>query len=208
MKSGVTRTVCYRVNQFLRALTARVSEEEVEEALSTLTPASRALFRRQSVADQHHALAVYYTLCRAGRTNPHLLAAALLHDVGKGAARLPLWQRALVVLMNRFAPRLLDRLGQGNSRDHPHSDATGRPVEKSRWGPSFDYLPGGWRRPFAVQVQHAEIGARWAHEAGCSALTVNLIRRHHSELEPLCPGSLVSVEDLLLAALQAADSSN
>jgi len=73
----------YRVSQFFRALTARVSCEEVEQAIHILTPGARALFRRQAVQDQRHALAVYMALQQGGHTDPHLLAAALLHDVGK-----------------------------------------------------------------------------------------------------------------------------
>jgi hypothetical protein len=99
----MVQTICYRVGQFLRALTARVSGEEVDQATGVLTPEARALFRRQAVQDQRHALAVCRVLRRAGYTNPHLLAAALLHDVGKATTRLPAWQRAVIVLLGRFA---------------------------------------------------------------------------------------------------------
>ena len=39
-----------------------------------------------SVSDQRHSLNVMRTLRRQGHTEPDLLAAALLHDVGKSAA--------------------------------------------------------------------------------------------------------------------------
>ncbi|MFQ6100368.1 MAG: HD domain-containing protein [Anaerolineae bacterium] len=152
----MVETIRYRVGQSLRALIARVPEEEVEQATRTLTPGARALFRRQAIQDQRHALEVYHTLRQAGHTNPQLLAAALLHDVGKAAAQLSLWQRASIVLLNRFAPRLLARLS---------------------WGE-----PRGWRRPFVVHAQHPRTGARWAQEAGCSPLTVALIWRHQDRL--------------------------
>lgn len=182
----MVETVRYRVGQFLRALTARVPDEEVEQAITVLPPEARALFRRQAAQDQHHALAVYHTLCRAGHTNPQLLAAALLHDMGKAAARLPAWQRAVIVLLDRFAPRLLARLGRGE----PQGGALS--------------LPKGWRRPFVVHALHAEVGARWAQEAGCSPLTVALIRRHQDRMASR--SSFTVEEDQLLAALQAADS--
>jgi hypothetical protein len=176
----MVEAVLYRVGQFLQALTARVREEQAEQATHILTPQARALFRRQAVQDQRHALAVYRALRQSGHTDTHLLAAALLHDAGKAITRLPAWQRAIIVLAERFAPRLLARLSQGE--------------------------PEGWRRPFAVHAQHPEVGARWAEEAGCSPLTVALIRRHQDPL-----GSDLSAsaeEDRLLAALQAADSLN
>lgn len=170
-------TIRYRAGQFLRALTARVPEEEMEQAMHMLTPAAQALFRRQAIQDQRHALAVCRALREAGHTNPHLLTAALLHDAGKAAVRLPAWQRALVVLMGRFAPRLLARLSRG--------------------------APRGWNRPFVVHARHAEVGAGWARQAGCSPLAVTLIRRHQDR-----SGRCQSEQDRLLSALQAADDKN
>ncbi|NIV31622.1 MAG: hypothetical protein GWN58_19685 [Anaerolineae bacterium] len=173
------------MGQFLRALVARVPDDEVEQAVYVLTPEAQGLFRRQALQDQRHALAVYRTLYQAGHTDPELLAAALLHDVGKAAAQLPAWQRATIVLLDRFAPRLLARLSQGE----PQGDALSQ--------------LGSWRYAFAVHARHAEAGARWAQEAGCSPLTVALIRRHQDRLTR-CEVE----EDRLLAALQAADSMN
>jgi hypothetical protein len=197
LKHGIAKTARYRLGQFVRALlTAHVPEEEVEQAVRVLTPQAQELFHRQAVQDQRHALAVYQALRRAGHANPQLLAAALLHDVGKAAARLPAWQRAIIVLLERFAPHLLACLGQGEPQG---------PMRR---------LPSGWRRPFIINAQHPETGARWAQEAGCLPLTVALIRRHQNR--PSGGSSLVSLnekgdaseEDRLLEALQAADSLN
>lgn len=149
-------TVRYRVIQGLRAWVARPPGAEAEQALSILPSRAWALFRRQSAHDQRHALAVYEALRRAGWEDPHLLAAALLHDVGKAASRLSVWQRATSVVLGRLAPRLLERLGHG----------------RSAW----------WNRPFVTLARHPEVGAAWAEEAGCSPLAVALIRRHHDRL--------------------------
>ena len=173
----MVHAICYRVAQFFRALTAQVSHEEVEQAIHILAPKARALFRRQAIQDQRHALAVYRALQQAGHTNPHLLAAALLHDAGKAATRLTPCHRTIIVLLGRFAPRLLARVSQ----------------DRARW----------WNRPFVAQAQHPETGARRAQEAGCSVLTIALIRRHEEE-----PTSNPTEEDRFLAALQAADSTN
>jgi len=180
-----TRALCYRVGQFLRALTAQVSEEEAERAILILTPEARTLFRRQAAQDQRHALAVYHTLRQEGHTNPQLLAAALLHDAGKAATRLPAWQRGIIVLLKRFAPRLLAHLSREGSLGCTLS------------------LPKGWHRPFVVYARHPEVGARWAQEAGCSPLTVALIRRHQDRVV-----TCQTEEDRLLVALQVADSLN
>jgi hypothetical protein len=143
--------------------------------------------------DQRHALAVYRTLYQAGHTDPELLAAALLHDVGKAAAQLPAWRRAIIVLLDRFAPRLLARLSQGEPQGHALSLPKGHALSLSK----------GWRHSFVAHTRHPEVGARWAQEAGCSPLTVTLIRRHQDRLT-----SCEIEEDQLLTALQAADSLN
>lgn len=171
--------VRYRVEQFLRALTARhaISERRIKQLAEILSPEARALFVRQAPQDQRHALAVYEMLCQQGHTHPDLLTAALLHDVGKAAAQLPPWQRGLFVLAERFVPRVLDDVTRGAAR--------------------------GWRCPLAHYARHAEIGARWAEEAGCSCLAVKLIRRHEEQVR-----TCHTEEGRLLAALQAADGAN
>jgi len=173
----MTKRIRYRVGQFFRALTARVSDEEVGRATRALMPEAQSLFRRQATQDQRHALAVYHALQQAGYTNSHLLAAALLHDVGKAATRLSAIHRSAIVLLGRFMPGLLARLSRGE--------------------------PGWWNRPFVIHARHAEAGAHWVEEAGCSPLTVALIRRHEDE-----PTDGLTEEDRLLAALQAADDAN
>ncbi|MCX7680693.1 MAG: HD domain-containing protein [Anaerolineae bacterium] len=166
---------CYRVRQFIRALTARVSEEELEEVAQVVSPAAYELFCSMAVQDQRHSLDVYTTLRLSGWHHPDLLTAALLHDVGKSLAPLPAWQRALIVLLSRFVPCLLERLGRGELR--------------------------GWRRGFVVHAHHAELGASLAQRAGCSPLASSLIGRHHEDGQQ-------AAEDVLLAALQAADCAN
>lgn len=175
----MVKAVRYRVEQFLRALTARhaISEQRIEQAAQILTSEARALFARQAPQDQRHALAIYETLCQDGHTHQDLLAAALLHDVGKAAARLPAWQRGIFVLAERFVPGVLDHATRGQT--------------------------GSWWRPLADYAGHAEIGARWAREAGCSPLTVALIRRHEEQ-----PETCQTEEDRLLVTLQAADCAN
>lgn len=181
----LTKTVRYRVEQFLRALTAEhtISKRRAKRAAETLPPEARALFFRQAPHDQRHALAVYDTLLEQGHTNEDLLAAALLHDVGKVAAQASPWQRSIFVLAERFAPWAL-----------PH------PLPPDLEG---GCEPEGRRHPLATYANHAEIGARWTSEAGCSALTVDLIRHHERPVE-----ECRTKRDRLLAALRAADDVN
>ena len=175
----ITKVVRYRVSQFLRALTAphAISERRIDRASEILSPQAQALFMEQAFQDQRHALDVYDALLEEGHTNEDLLTAALLHDVGKAGVHASPWQRGVFVLAKRFAPWALGAL-----------------------------LPkgaGAQESPFATYANHAEIGARRAERAGCSALTVDLIRHHERG-----PMGCHSERDRLLTALRAADSAH
>jgi len=137
-----------------------------------LTPRQRALFSRMPPRDQRHSLDVFHALVSRGCKERDLLVAALLHDVGKG--HLPLWCRIAVVLISAVKPSLLDWLAANR--------------------------PGSWRYPFYLHREHGRRGAMLARKAGCSALTVELIRRHHDPLPP--PSSPLY---RLLALFQEAD---
>ena len=53
-------------------------------------------------SEQAHAVSVYRQLVAQGETSSDLLAAALLHDVGKSLSPLRLWERVLIVLARVF----------------------------------------------------------------------------------------------------------
>lgn len=190
-KTSRWQRIRYRVSQFTMSLWPRVAEDERAILALWLPPRAAELFFTMGRRDQRHSLNVYYTLRSAGYDQPDLLAAALLHDVGKSAhrdrgRRLRLWHRVAIVLLAAFAPRQLDRLSAGEQ-------------------------PQSWRYPFYIHSAHPELGARLARETGCSDLAVRLIRRH--QMRP--PAGRVSLtptahmdEDMLLAALQAADDAN
>ena len=165
----------YRVRQFVAALMARVSEADLAEADAHLPPEARFLFRRMPRDGQAHALKVLGDLKRAGHSHPSLLAAALLHDAGKSAARITPLTRSIFVALKRLAPARLDRL----------PDA------------------GRWRSLVALR-DHPRIGAEWARQAGCDALTVELISRHQDRLTGAASGEA----DRLLKALQEVDDRN
>ncbi|MDP9250957.1 MAG: hypothetical protein M3O78_06280, partial [Chloroflexota bacterium] len=74
----------HRVEQFFGHLTARVAPDELEEARRILPAAAWPLFAAMPIADRRHALDVTQRLIVAGRDDPDLLCAALLHDAAKG----------------------------------------------------------------------------------------------------------------------------
>lgn len=164
-------SVFYRVSQLFRATIAQVRPDEHDLLAAHLSPAQIALFERMPPCDQRHCLDVFYALQDAGYRDDSLLQAALLHDVGKSAGPLSLGHRVAVVLMGRLTPKWLERLA---------ADGT------------------GWKAPFAVHARHAQLGAQWAMEAGCTPGVAALIRDHHRAY----PGNEQ------LTALQRADTSH
>jgi hypothetical protein len=162
----MTVRVVYRVSQAWHLLTARVRPEEQQFIAVLLPPAARALFATMSVGDQRHCLNVCYALQEQGCKDRDLLAAALLHDVGKSDGRVRFWMRPVIVLMRALAPGLLQRIA-----------AVPRPF---------------WRRPFHAAWHHAAIGADLAAAAGLSERAALLIRAHH---DPHGPAAALHVVD-------------
>jgi hypothetical protein len=146
--------VRYRVTQFGRWILDSVRPVDrtyVRERLDT--PELLDLFTRMSRADQHHGIAVARTLECRREHNPDLIAAALLHDVGKSRVRVSVWARVMVVLGEWLLPNAAARWGQGEAKGLP--------------------------RAFVVRRRHAAWGAEMTDGAGASAITVGLIRSHH-----------------------------
>ncbi|HVO41934.1 MAG TPA: HD domain-containing protein, partial [Aggregatilineales bacterium] len=113
-----------------------------------------------------------------GYNDPSLMAAALLHDVGKSRFPFSIWDRTLVVLVRAVMP------------------------DRARaWG-SAERM--GWRRPFVVSYQHPRWSADMAAGAGADPLAVALIADHQMKLDhaPVTP------TEKLLSALQQADNLN
>ncbi|MEW5989482.1 MAG: HD domain-containing protein [Chloroflexota bacterium] len=171
--------VSYRLGQFWRILTARPLPTAARmEIAAALTPPEVALFERLAASDQWHSWRVMQTLQAAGHDQPDLLAAALLHDVGKTRWPLTLWDRTLIVLAQAIWPKWVAVWGEPGGR--------------------------GWRRPFVVKAQHPIWGAEMAAAAGSRPLTIALIRRH----QDLRPAEPRSEADRLLGYLQWADDQN
>ncbi|MBE3087744.1 MAG: HD domain-containing protein [Chloroflexi bacterium] len=144
--------LAYRARQFWNALPGPRRRVETKTLLPHLSPSQIVLFRRMQPSEQTHAYQMLERLKASGQTDPDLLAAALLHDVGKVLVPLSLLDRVVIVLGKRFFRRRAMRWSEGT--------------------------PSRLRRPFVVAAHHPDWGADLAEQAGASSRTVDLIRRH------------------------------
>jgi putative nucleotidyltransferase with HDIG domain len=174
--------LAYRVRQFWYALFARPTPEDLALARSALTASQMRLFERLQPSEQVHSLTIYRQLLLQGDTQPDLLVAALLHDVGKSRYPLHPWDRALIVLARAIVPERVKDWGRGQ--------------------------PRGWQRAFVVAQQHPDWGAEMAAQAGVSPLAVNIIQ-HHQDFSQT-PGSMqpTNLTEDLLVRLKNLDEDN
>ncbi len=212
------RRALYRVGQFGRLLTRRLNREQLTQIESWLPPPLFELFCRLTPSEQYHAYRVRQTLAAGGHTDPDLLTAALLHDVGKSKMPLAIWERVLIVVGFKFAPSrtyqwglaaggysaLPDLTETSHREDAKDAKFLRNPLRSSRLRGSIEVARSSlssWARPFVVAVHHPEWGAEMVKAAGGTELAVELIRRHQEREER-------EKERELLLALQEADSNN
>ncbi|HKV57298.1 MAG TPA: hypothetical protein VJO32_03420 [Ktedonobacteraceae bacterium] len=163
-------TLAYRLWQVRQQLgfAPPLTSEERFEVARWLPETALSLFESMSHADQRHSLRVCQGLQARGCSDKEMLAAALLHDVGKAEGRVPFWTRPVIVLGKRCAPRLLARLAVYPRAGQAH-----------------------WRRSLSNAWWHAEIGADMAAAAGLSERAVLYIRTHHQPNGPAAELHLV-----------------
>ncbi|HLQ29499.1 MAG TPA: hypothetical protein VK140_09715 [Ktedonobacteraceae bacterium] len=196
-------TLGYRLGQLRQQLgfVTPLSAGEYREVAQQL-PSSAALklFQSMSPADQRHALRVCRGLAARGCTDEDMLAAALLHDVGKAQGRVPFWTRPVIVLGKKLAPRLLAHLTvypimdelvgtSGSRRGGGGEDGWRGRLRRPGGGEGirgdWESLPK-WRRSLSYAWYHADVGADLAAAAGLSEhrKIVLYIRTHHQPNGP------------------------
>lgn len=142
-----------RVTQF-RDAGAQPTERDLAFASARLTPGAFKLFLAQHPRDIVHSVNTARWLVSRGYDNADLLAAALLHDVGKGHQRR--LDRVAYVVSEWLN---LERL----AGDHRSRSEIRRALARSR--------------------DHSEAGAQLVREAGVSERIIELILNHHAEAD-------------------------
>lgn len=130
------------------------SEENEEWVASVLSDDELKLWRRMSGADRRHAVVVARDAERrlGNEATKPVLAAALLHDVGKVTAGLGTYGRVIATLAGRAA-----------GRDMAAAWTEGK----------------GFTRRVGLYLQHPKLGADMLALAGSDPLTVAWTREHH-----------------------------
>jgi hypothetical protein len=145
----------YRMRQFFQLWRAEpLRAEELALAEKYLPRRALELFQTMPPGDQRHSLTIARELLARGYDAKPLLQAALLHDVAK--ARVGVFHRSGVIVMNALSPKLLPRAASEN--------------------------PRSWRFPFSASLRHPELGAQMAAHAGVDEGALVLIRRHQQPL--------------------------
>jgi hypothetical protein len=149
--------------------------ETEEWVASVLSDRELVLWRRMSRADRRHAAGVAHRVGRAlgHEAVPPVLAAALLHDVGKVSAGLGTYGRVVATLA-------------GAAAGHKMADA---------WT-----LGRGFTRRVGLYLRHPALGADLLSMAGSDPLTVTWAREHHLPREqwtlpPAIAGILKEADD-------------
>lgn len=159
-------TIIYRLGQVRQQLgfVAPLTLADNAEVAHWLPSSALPLFQSMSRPDQQHSLRVCHGLLARGCDDKDMLAAALLHDVGKAEGRVPFWTRPIIVIGRRVAPERLSQLAV-------YPDASGKNQAR-------------WRRSLGFAWWHAEVGAELAEAAGLSERAVLYIRTHHQPAGP------------------------
>lgn len=162
-----------RAGQFLRAVRARVTPEDMAFLEAHLPREARPLFLAMHVADQRHALNVAYTALELseeaqGIDRELLLRCCLLHDVGRVKGTMDVWGKVWTVLADKFLGREIWSAMERRQAAH------------------------FWQRPgLALYVYrcHPELGAEKLAALGFER-EAGLIRLHHSPETPADPEEL------------------
>jgi hypothetical protein len=148
----------YRVWQFWNALVSQPDQQDYSVVERILPAELKALFYQMSKAEQAHSIRVCKTLIADGENEIDLLAAALLHDIGKTLYPLKLWERIWIVLWK-------ERNGE---RERGSCRVPWDEINQYPW----------WRRAMIVADNHAEWGAQLLKQYPVSSRLIWLVQYH------------------------------
>ena len=102
----------YRVQQFIKAITASVSGDEKRWIKGYLTEKEQALFFKLKVYEQKHALCVAKLLSEWTNESQEMIRLGLLHDIGKVLYPLNPIQKSIIVILHKVTFGKIKRFNQ------------------------------------------------------------------------------------------------
>lgn len=153
--------IFYRFSQLMFALSARIKEEDVRFARRYLNIGEAALFFSLPFFEQKHSVVVAQKMMAFAKGShkldrEKLIRLGLLHDIGKAAVRLTIFDKALLVILHRGLPPLYNFLAK-----------LGAP-EKSQ----------NIFRQFYVHKHHGLIGSKMLERIGENRDIINEVALH------------------------------
>ncbi|HJG06866.1 MAG TPA: HD domain-containing protein, partial [Megamonas hypermegale] len=115
-----------RIKQFVRAVKARLNDDDLNFINAYLNAKEQNLFFAMQIYDQRHVLNVAYTakkLMQRNHSNVNerlLLKACLLHDVGRTANDIFLLDKVFAVLLDKYLPSVAHKLAKYNKDNTNH----------------------------------------------------------------------------------------
>lgn len=157
--------VLNRIKQFWNALFSKLNHDDIVLLKAYLNEQEQFLFSGMDRQTQTHCVRVARTTLKmlpkySFLNKQTVVKAALLHDIGKPPNVIRTFDRVLIVLLNRFAPRLIKKL-----------------LESPR---SY----GHFQKAIISHIRHPELGAQLAESYNLSKEIVTLIKQHHYTESP------------------------
>lgn len=103
------KTMFYRVKQFMKAITAKVSPEEKQWVKRYLSETEYSLFIRLKIYEQRHCIDVACLLKEKTQEDPEMIRLGLLHDIGKIVYPLNPIEKSLMVVLDKLSNRKISQ---------------------------------------------------------------------------------------------------
>lgn len=104
----------YRIKQFLWAAASNVGDDDIEFIDNYLNDNEKHLFYSQKISQQSHSIKVAKGVLEESLKEDLydiiLIKAALLHDIGKLDNDLNIFEKSIIIILNRIFPGLSKRI--------------------------------------------------------------------------------------------------
>lgn len=135
----------YRIKQFIKGMTAQITEEDKAFYKKYLTLKETVLFERLKRYDQRHSLDVAYILKDKTDMNEEMIRLGLLHDIGKQLYPLHPIKKGMMVL--------LDKMTKGNIKQYQNVNMVKSYYEHPQWGYELLKEEGGYEEAFLQLIK-------------------------------------------------------